>query len=299
MREPEVLPTIEPFLAPSRAETLSHAIMRNVREALAEDYGPVDLTGSLVPAAQEAKARVVAKEAAVVCGAPWFDACVLALDPAARITWHVAEGGMTGRGAAVCTIEAKARAILAAERSALNFLQTLSATASNTSAFVSAIHGLSPNPKGCRILDTRKTMPGMRQAQKYAVRMGGGTNHRMGLWDGILIKENHIAACGGIASALAHARDLDAGVPIHIEVEDLSELAQALQNGAQCVLLDDFSLADMRQGFELAGGRAVLEVSGGVSLRTVRDIAATGVDRISVGSLTKNVAAVDFSLRLE
>ncbi len=283
----------------SQPESLAAAIERNVREALAEDIGPVDHTGHLVPESRNAVARVTAKQDTIICGAPWFEGCLRALDPAARISWHVAEGARAANGSSVCTVEADARAILAAERSALNFLQTLSATASVTARFVAAIEGVSPNPRGCRILDTRKTLPGMRQAQKYAVRTGGGSNHRMGLWDGVLIKENHISACGSIGAALVAARKSADGVPIQIEVEDLEELEEAVRHGAKSVLLDDFSLDDMHRGFKLAGGRTLLEVSGGVSLGSVRSIAATGVDRISVGSLTKNVDAADLSMRLD
>lgn len=287
------------FLDLRGPESLAAAIERNVRDALAEDIGPVDHTGNLVPESRNAVARVTAKQDTVICGAPWFDACMHALDPAARITWHVGDGESAATGDTVCTVEANARAILAAERPALNFLQTLSATASLTARFVAAIEGVSPNPRGCQILDTRKTLPGLRQAQKYAVRTGGGSNHRMGLWDGVLIKENHIAACGGIGAALRAAGQSAKGVPVQIEVEDLEELEEALRQGARSVLLDDFSLDDMHRGFQLAGGRAMLEVSGGVSLKSVRAIAATGVDRISIGGLTKNVDAADFSMRLD
>ncbi|MGH8519911.1 MAG: carboxylating nicotinate-nucleotide diphosphorylase [Gammaproteobacteria bacterium] len=283
----------------SQAESLARAIARNVRDALAEDIGPEDHTGNLVPESKMAIARVVAKQAAVICGAPWFDACIRALDPRATIEWHIAEGGRAFSGDLVCTVAGKARAILAGERPALNFLQTLSGTAAAAATYVAAIEGASPNPNGCRILDTRKTLPGMRQAQKYAVRSGGGANHRMGLWDGILVKENHIAACGGIKEALFAARNSAKGLPVQIEVENLDQLQEALRHGATSVLLDDFSLEDMHRGFKLTDGRAQLEVSGGVSLKTVRAIAATGVDRISIGGLTKNVDAADLSMRIE
>jgi nicotinate-nucleotide pyrophosphorylase (carboxylating) len=264
-----------------------------------EDIGRGDWTALLVPAGRRVRGRVVAKEAAVVCGRPWFDACVLALDPRARLDWPTAEGAAVAAGTEVCRIEADARALLSAERSALNFLQMLSGVAGVTRQYVQAIAGLSPNPRGCAVLDTRKTLPGLRQAQKYAVRTGGGRNHRMALWDGILIKENHIAAAGGIAAALAAAFALDAGVSIQIEVESLDELQQALDAGATSVLLDDFALADMHRAFALNAGRAELEVSGGVDLDSIRAIAATGVDRISVGKLTKDVRAVDLSLRID
>jgi nicotinate-nucleotide pyrophosphorylase (carboxylating) len=279
-------------------ETLDQALARNVRDALMEDIGRGDWTAQLVPAGRRVQARVQAKQDAVICGRPWFDACVLALDPKAQLSWEVAEGGAITSGQAVCHIQADGRALLSAERPALNFLQTLSAVASVTRRYVQAIEGLSPNPRGCVVLDTRKTLPGLRQAQKYAVRMGGGQNQRMALWDGILIKENHIAAAGGIAQALQAARALNAAVSLQIEVESLEELQQALQAGAPSVLLDDFSFDDMHAAYALNAGRAVLEVSGGVDLDSIRRIAATGVDRISVGKLTKDVSAVDLSLRV-
>jgi nicotinate-nucleotide pyrophosphorylase (carboxylating) len=234
----------------------------------------------------------------VLCGRPWFDACVLALDALAKVTWALAEGTAFDTGTVVCEIESDARALLSAERPALNFLQLLSSTASTTRAYVDAIAGLSPNPRGCAVLDTRKTLPGLRQAQKYAVRTGGGQNQRLALWHGILIKENHIAAAGGIGPALRAAAALNAGVTVQIEVENLAELEEALAAGAQHVMLDDFNLDDMQRGFALAAGRAVLEVSGGVDLDSIRAIAATGIDRISVGKLTKDVAAVDYSMRV-
>ncbi|WP_119286833.1 carboxylating nicotinate-nucleotide diphosphorylase [Azohydromonas sediminis] len=280
-------------------ETLDEAIERNVRDALAEDIGTGDWTAMLVPAGRRVTGRVHAKEPLVLCGRPWFDRCVLTLDPTATLSWRADEGDVLAAGSEVVAIEADARALLSAERSALNFLQMLSAVATTTREYVDAIAGLSPNPKGCKVLDTRKTLPGLRQAQKYAVRVGGGTNHRMALWDGILIKENHIAAAGGIAAALERARALDAGVPIQIEVENLAELEQALAAGATYVLLDDFSLDDMHRAYRLTAGRAVLEVSGGVTLASIREIAKTGVDRISSGKLTKDVRAVDLSLRID
>jgi len=280
-------------------ETLRDALARNVRDALMEDIGRGDWTALLVPAGRHVTGRVVAKEDAIVCGRPWFDGCMRALDPKAQITWHVTEGAAVAAGTEVCTIQADARAMLSAERPSLNFLQTLSAVATQTRQYVDAITGLSPNPKGCAVLDTRKTLPGLRQAQKYAVRCGGGQNQRMALWDGILIKENHIAAAGGIAPALAAAFALNAGVSVQVEVESLAELDQALAAGAQNVLLDDFTLQDMHQAYASTAGRAVLEVSGGVTLDSIRDFARTGVDRISVGKLTKDVRAVDLSLRID
>jgi nicotinate-nucleotide pyrophosphorylase (carboxylating) len=280
-------------------ETLELARQRNVHDALMEDIGRGDWTARLVAANQPARARVVAKEAAVLCGRDWFEACVQALDPAAQVAWQFADGDAIGAGDTLCHVTADARALLTAERSALNFLQLLSAVATEARRYASALEGLSPNPGGCVVLDTRKTLPGLRQAQKYAVRVGGASNHRMALWDGILIKENHIAAAGGVAPALAAARALDAGVPVQIEVEDLAELEAALGAGATSVLLDDFSLADMVRAVALNAGRAVLEVSGGVDLGTLREIAATGVDRISTSKMTKDVRAVDLSMRFD
>ena len=283
----------------NHSETLREALARNVRDALFEDIGQGDWTAQLVPAGRRVRARVLAKQAAVICGRPWFDACVRALDAQAQIDWPLAEGAEVVVGHEVCVIQGDARALLSAERPALNFLQTLSATATLTRQYVQAIAGLSPNPRGCNVLDTRKTLPGLRQAQKYAVRTGGGSNQRMALWDGILIKENHIAAAGGIAEALHAATQLNAGVPVQVEVESLDELDQALAAGASNVLLDDFSLADLHRAYARTAGRAVLEASGGVDLSTVRNIAATGVDRISVGLLTKDVHAVDLSMRFD
>ena len=280
-------------------ETLEQALQRNVRDALMEDIGRGDWTAMLVPAGRRVTGRVLAKQAALLCGQPWFDACLRALDAQASITWHVAEGAAVVAGTEVCRIHADARALLSAERPALNFLQMLSAVATVTRQYVDAIAGLSPNPRGCAVLDTRKTLPGLRQAQKYAVRTGGGQNQRLALWHGILIKENHIAAAGGISAALQAALALNSGVPVQIEVESLAELEEALAAGAPGVLLDDFTLADMRSACALNGGLAVLEVSGGVDLQSIRSIAATGVDRISIGKLTKDVQAVDLSLRVE
>jgi nicotinate-nucleotide pyrophosphorylase (carboxylating) len=280
-------------------ETLDEALARNVRDALAEDIGRADWTALLVPAGRRAQARVVAKEAAVLAGERWFDACVHALDPSATVRWAVPEAARVAPGSEVCRIESEARALLSAERSALNFLQMLSGVATTTRAYVDAIAGLSPNPRGCAILDTRKTMPGLRQAQKYAVRAGGGSNQRLALWDGILIKENHIAAAGGIHAALEAARALNAGVPVQIEVESLAELEEALKHGATSVLLDDFTLDDMHRAYAITDHRALLEASGSVDLERVRDIARTGVDRISIGKLTKDVCAIDLSMRFD
>ncbi len=279
-------------------EDLQAARERNVRDALIEDIGHGDWTAQLVPAGRRVQARVTAKEAAVLCGRDWFDACVHALDANAQVHWQVAEGASVAADTVVCTITGDARALLSAERPALNFLQLLSGVATVTRAYVDAIVGVSPNPRGCLILDTRKTLPGLRQAQKYAVRIGGGANQRLALWHGILIKENHIAAAGGIPAAMQAARALNAGVTVQIEVETLSELEQALDAGATSVLIDDFSRADMRRACVINAGRAWLEVSGGVDLASVREIAATGVDRISTGKITKDVHAIDYSMRI-
>ena len=281
-----------------RNETLPEARERNVRDALFEDLGRADWTGRLVPEGNRVRARVVVREEAVLCGRDWFGVCVRALDPGAALHWHRDEGSRMAPGDTVCELKGDGRALLAAERPALNFLQLLSATATLTRRYVDAIAGASPNPRGCAILDTRKTLPGLRQAQKYAVRVGGGQNQRLALWDGILIKENHIAAAGGIAPVLEAARALRAGVDVQIEVESLEQLDEALRHGARSVLLDNFDLAGMRQAVAVNAGRALLEVSGGVGLEQVREIAATGVDRISIGRLTKDVSAVDYSMRV-
>jgi nicotinate-nucleotide pyrophosphorylase (carboxylating) len=279
-------------------ESLEEARARNVRDALFEDIGRADWTSLLVPSGQRVKARVIVREDAVLCGREWFEACLIALDPAGQVQWHYAEGDRMRADTPVCEIESEARALLSAERPALNFLQLMSATATVTRRHVDAIEGASPNPRGCAVLDTRKTIPGLRQAQKYAVRVGGGQNQRLALWHGILIKENHIAAAGGIAAVLRNARELNAGVDIQIEVESLAQLQEALAAGAPSVLLDNFSLGHMREAVALTAGRALLEASGGVTLAGLREIAATGVDRISIGKLTKDVVAVDYSMRV-
>lgn len=279
-------------------ETLEEARERNIRDALFEDIGLADPTARLVPAGRRIRTRVITREAAVLCGRAWFDGCVQALDNDARIEWLYAEGADMQADTPVCSLEADARALLSAERPALNFLQLLSAVATATRAHVRAIEGAATSPRGCAVLDTRKTLPGLRQAQKYAVRVGGGQNQRLALWHGILIKENHIAAAGGVAQALHAAQALQAGVGIQIEVENLDQLQQALDAGATSVLLDNFSLQAMRDAVALTAGRALLEASGGVSIAVLREIAATGVDRISIGGLTKDVKAVDYSMRV-
>jgi nicotinate-nucleotide pyrophosphorylase (carboxylating) len=277
------------------SELLAPAVEADVARALAEDVGSGDLTALLIPAKQTARARVVTREAAVVAGRPWFDACFRALDLGCAIDWQVNEGDAVEPGSTLVEIHGNARALLTAERPALNFLQTLSAVATATRPYVEAVRGTR-----AAIMDTRKTLPGLRIAQKYAVRVGGGQNQRTGLYDGILIKENHIAAAGGIAPVLEAAFKLaDGRVSVQIEVESLDELGQALAAGANLILLDNFSLADMRHAVQVTHGRALLEASGNLTLETVRAVAETGVDRISVGSLTKHVRAVDLSMRID
>ena len=280
-------------------ESLDQAIARNVRDALYEDLGRGDWTANLVPGDQTAHARLIVRESAVLCGTAWFDRVIQSLDSQARVDWLFSEGDWMTPNSLVCEITANARALLSAERPAMNFLQTLSATATTTRQYVEAIAGASPNPKGCAILDTRKTIPGLRQAQKYAVRVGHGQNQRMALWDGILIKENHIAAAGSIAAVLAAANLLNAGVDVQIEVESLAELQEAIDQGAKSILLDNFSLDQMREAVKLTSGRALLEASGGVTQDQLRAIAATGVDRISIGKLTKDIQAIDYSMRID
>ena len=272
---------------------LHAAFDANVNQAIAEDVGDCDYTGLLVPENEFVKARVIVREAAVLCGAPWFEAVMTRLDPRLQVSWSYAEGDLMAADSEVCTIEGPARALLTAERGALNFLQLLSGVASATRRYVEVVQGTR-----AAILDTRKTLPGLRLAQKYAVRVGGGANQRLALYDGILIKENHISAAGGITAAVAAALKLNAGVSIQVEVESIAELNEALQAGAESILLDNFSLDMMREAVALNAGRALLEASGGINMQTVRAIAETGVDRISIGSLTKDIQATDFSLRV-
>ncbi len=272
---------------------LQQEIERNVTTAFVEDLGPGDLTANLIPPGQQGRAKVLSREAAVLAGAAWLEACFRRLDPGAAIRWSARDGERIAAGQVLCEIEGEARALLSAERPALNFLQLLSAVATRTRHYVDAVAGTK-----AKILDTRKTLPGLRLAQKYAVRCGGGVNHRMGLYDGILIKENHIAAAGGIAPALRAAlAGAGPGVMVQVEVESLAQLREALGAGARLVLLDNFDLDMMREAARIAAGRAELEASGGITLDTVRAIAETGVDRISIGSLTKDVRAVDLSMR--
>lgn len=273
---------------------LELALMKNVHDAISEDLGNTDWTGLLVPQDKRCKAQLLCRDEAIVCGQDWFNGVFSALCPEAHLQWHVSEGETVQAGTVVCDIHALARPLLTAERSAMNYLQLLSAVATRTRHFVNLIQGT-----GSSILDTRKTLPGMRLAQKYAVRVGGGLNQRLALYDGVLIKENHIAAAGGISQVLNSAKALGAShVSVQIEVENLVQLEEALLAGATSVLLDNFSLEAMRVAVELNKGRAVLEASGGVNESTVRAIAETGVDRISIGSLTKDISAVDYSLRV-
>lgn len=277
------------------SELIARSVEIDVARALAEDVGSGDLTARLIPATQTARARVISREPAIVAGRPWFDACFRALDLACEIDWRVDEGDRVTVGSVLLELTGNARALLTAERPALNFLQTLSAVATATRPYVEAVRGT-----GAAIFDTRKTLPGLRVAEKYAVRVGGGQNQRMGLFDGILIKENHIAAAGGIAQVLDAAFGLAEGkASIQIEVENLDELEQALAAGAPLILLDNFSLDEMRHAVKLSRGRALLEASGNITLDSVRGVAETGVDRISVGSLTKHIRAVDLSMRID
>jgi nicotinate-nucleotide pyrophosphorylase (carboxylating) len=263
--------------------------------ALDEDLGEarLDATGALLPPELHASAELTCREAAVLAGRDWFEACFRLLDPGVRFDWRAGDGARVEAGSLLCVIEGRARALVAGERSALNFLQTLSGTATATAGFAAALAGT-----GLRLLDTRKTLPGLRHAQKYAVRCGGGHNHRMGLYDAILIKENHIAAAGGIGPAVANARALHPALPLEVEVESLEELDEALAAGVNRIMLDEFDLAGMREAVARTAGRAELEVSGGVEPDQLQAIAATGVDFVSVGALTKHVRAVDLSLRL-
>ncbi len=272
----------------------AHIVQRHVRAALEEDLGDGDLTASLIPPQARTRARVICREPAVIAGRPWFDAVFHSLDPHISIHWHVEEGQAVAADCLLCELGGNARSLLSGERSALNFLQTLSATATRTRRYVDAVAGT-----GVILLDTRKTLPGLREAQKYAVRQGGGQNHRHGLYDGILIKENHILAVGSIARALEAARKLGHHGLVEVEVENLNELEQALAAGAERILLDNMDPATLRRAVALNGGRARLEASGGITLDNIRQIAETGVDYISVGSLTKDVHAIDLSMRFD
>lgn len=272
-------------------------VQGDVARALAEDIATGDVTAMLLPDHAD-DAYLLCKQAAVVCGRPWFDACHRALDPAVRINWHVAEGDRVPAGTVLATLRGHARALVSAERTALNFMQTLSGTATTTSAYVAAVAGTP-----ARILDTRKTLPGLRCAQKYAVRAGGGCNHRMGLFDAVMLKENHVRAAGSIPAAIASARQAFPSLPLIVEVESLAQLEQALRAGCDRILIDDFDAGMRRKAVRIAAGapfdrRIPLEVSGGVDLAGLRAIAEDGVDYISVGALTKHVHAIDLSMKL-
>jgi len=268
-------------------------VAQDVARALSEDFGSGDATADLLPATAMASATVITREHAVLCGTAWFDACFRARDPNIVIEWQTRDGDRVAANSTLCTLRGNARALVGAERSALNFLQTLSATATVAAQFADAVRGTRT-----RILDTRKTLPGLRYAQKYAVRCGGATNHRIGLFDAILIKENHIAAAGSLAAAVAAARAAHPSLLLEVEVENFDELEQALAAKVDRIMLDEFSPDDMRRAVAHVAGRVSIEVSGSVTLERVRSIAETGVDFISVGSLTKHVRAIDLSMRI-
>ena len=278
--------------SPGAIDKLAQA---DAARALAEDMGSGDLTAALIDPALEARAQVLARGDAVLCGSAWVQATILQLDPQASLVWHVKDGERCKANQMVFEVRGRARALLSAERTALNFLQLLSAVATKTATYVALVAGTP-----AVIVDTRKTLPGLRLAQKYAVCTGGGTNHRVGLYDAVLIKENHIAAAGGIAQVMQRAAQLTAQADfIQIEVENLDELAQALKAGARMVLLDNMNLPDLKEAVRINAGRAILEISGGVTLDGLRALAETGVDRISIGTLTKDVHAIDFSMRFD
>ncbi|MBM4227008.1 MAG: carboxylating nicotinate-nucleotide diphosphorylase [Gammaproteobacteria bacterium] len=268
-------------------------LAENVRLAMAEDLGGGDLTAALIPAGRRARARVIVREAAVVCGTRWFDAVYAAVDPSVQVQWQVEDGAKVEADTVLCEITGSARALVSGERPALNFLQSLSGTATVTARYVAQLAGTTT-----RLLDTRKTIPGLRRAQKYAVKCGGGYNHRAGLYDGILIKENHISAAGGVMAAIQALRATDTPVPIEVEVETLAQIEEAIAAGADMLLLDNFALTDMREAVALAAGRVPLEASGGFDFDDLPAVAATGVDYVSVGALTKHLRAVDLSMRI-
>lgn len=277
------------------AEAVDQLAQADAARALAEDVGAGDLTAALIDPAAQARAQVLARESAVLCGSAWAEAAFRQLDPQAELVWHVKDGERCAAHQVVLEVRGQARALLTAERTALNFLQLLSAVASKTAVYAAVVTGTR-----AKIVDTRKTLPGLRLAQKYAVRTGGGINHRVGLYDAVLIKENHIAAAGGVKQVLQRAAQIAAQADfVEIEVETLDQLAEALAAGARMVLLDNMDLATLREAVRLNAGRAVLEISGGVTLDGLRALAETGVDRISIGTLTKDVQAIDFSMRFE
>jgi len=276
-----------------RIADLAAEIEANVRRALLEDVGAGDITAQLIPAERLARANVITREACTVAGTAWVDAVFRQLDPRVAVHWQVVDGDRAEPGQVLFSVEGPARSLLTGERSALNFLQLLSGVATRARHYADQVGHTS-----VRLLDTRKTLPGLRLAQKYAITCGGCDNHRIGLYDAFLIKENHIAACGGIAAAISTARGIAPGKPVEVEVESLDELNQALAGGADIIMLDELSLADMREAVRLTGGRAKLEASGGINDSTLQAVAETGVDYISIGTLTKDVKAVDLSMRL-
>lgn len=271
---------------------LPNDIQTTVARALDEDIGTGDVTAGLIPAVKQASATVICREAAILCGTAWFNEVFRQLDPAVHIIWQHQDGERVTANAVLCTLQGSARSILSGERAALNFLQTLSATATATRRYVDLVAHTQ-----CRILDTRKTLPGLRTAQKYAVVCGGGTNHRIGLYDRVLIKENHIMAAGSITAAIQQARQLHPGILVEVETENLQELAEATAAQADIIMLDEYSLADMREAVRITDGRIPLEASGGVSPETLVAIAETGVNFVSIGGITKHVRAVDLSMR--
>ncbi|MBJ6611026.1 MAG: carboxylating nicotinate-nucleotide diphosphorylase [Candidatus Thiothrix moscowensis] len=273
---------------------LPNDIQETVRRALVEDIGTGDVTAGLIPAGKLATATVISREEAVLCGTAWFDEVFRQLDPQVQVVWEHQDGDKVAVDTLLCTLTGSARSILSGERAALNFLQTLSATATATRRYVDLVAHTR-----CRILDTRKTLPGLRTAQKYAVVCGGGTNHRIGLYDRVLIKENHIMAAGSITAAIAQARKLHPGILVEVETENLQELAEAVAASADIIMLDEYSLADMREAVRLVAGKIPLEASGSVNPETVVAIAETGVDFVSIGSITKHVRAVDLSMRFK
>ncbi|WP_455365735.1 carboxylating nicotinate-nucleotide diphosphorylase [Kaarinaea lacus] len=269
-------------------------IINNVRVALQEDIGSGDITSLLIDEAKISRARIISRQSAVICGIQWVEEVFRQLDARVKLTWHIKDGDKISADQTICELEGPARALLAGERTALNFLQTLSGTATRTARYVAAVQDTS-----AKILDTRKTIPGLRHAQKYAVLCGGGVNHRMGLFDAILIKENHIEAAGSLENAIARSQQVRSDVMIEVEVETLDQLQRALNAGAKRVLLDNMTAAQLKEAVDFNQGRAELEASGGVNLDTVHAIAETGVDYISVGDLTKDIEAVDLSMRFE
>jgi len=279
---------------PQQIKPGAAVVLSNVRTALAEDVGSGDITAALIAPDNQATARVITREGGVLCGSPWVDAVFAELDPAVAIEWQARDGESITAGDSLFTLRGPARALLTGERTALNFLQLLSGTATTCRRYADLVSGT-----GVKLLDTRKTIPGLRIAQKYAVTCGGCHNHRIGLFDAFLIKENHINACGGIAAAVNTARSHAPGMPVEVEVENLEELEQALAAACDRVMLDNFSLEQMASAVNLAGGRIELEASGNVTEATLRSIAETGVDYISIGALTKDCKALDLSMRLK